>query len=78
MIGLASGVTAIAAGANHSCALKAAGAVLCWGYNVLRATRRRNDNESVECRRPRAGSKPATVQSASDGDHRGKFPHLRA
>jgi alpha-tubulin suppressor-like RCC1 family protein len=31
--GLSSGVTAIAAGRSHSCALTTAGAVLCWGDN---------------------------------------------
>ncbi len=31
--GLGAGVTAIAAGANHTCALMAGGALRCWGYN---------------------------------------------
>ncbi|MBU6335965.1 MAG: RCC1 repeat-containing protein, partial [Chloroflexi bacterium] len=34
---LGSGVRALAAGSEHSCALTTAGAVFCWGYNVVGA-----------------------------------------
>lgn len=34
VVGLSAGVTSLAVGSSHACAVTAAGAVVCWGYNA--------------------------------------------
>jgi uncharacterized repeat protein (TIGR02543 family) len=63
--GLASGVSAIAAGGAHSCALLSAGTVSCWGYNVAGQL---GNNSTVTSLIPVPVSVLASVAAITAGD----------
>ncbi len=59
--GLASGVTAIAAGYGHTCALTAAGAVQCWGRNYEGQL---GDGSTTNASTPQSVTSPASAVAA--------------
>ena len=67
MLGLSSGVAAVSAGDSHTCALTAAGAVLCWGRN--------NEGQLGDATSPNKTSPVgvASTQSGSDAIATGGF-----
>jgi alpha-tubulin suppressor-like RCC1 family protein len=66
--GLASGVSAIAAGAQHSCAVTTAGALKCWGFNQLGAI---GDGNAYDRRMPAqvVGLEGGVVAVSAGSDH---------
>ncbi|MEO8675716.1 MAG: right-handed parallel beta-helix repeat-containing protein [Casimicrobiaceae bacterium] len=62
--GLATGVTAITAGARHGCALLAAGAVVCWGDNSAGSL---GDNATTQRLSPTLVSGQPTLKAMSGG-----------
>ncbi|MEX0800926.1 MAG: hypothetical protein WD379_06915 [Dehalococcoidia bacterium] len=68
VVGLSNGVTAIASGFNHTCALTAAGGLKCWGYNFWGQL---GDGSTADQPTPRdvAGLTGGVVDVAAGGSH---------
>ncbi len=68
VIGLTSGVTAIAAGRQHTCALTSGGAVNCWGDDSLGQLGDNGNAHALDARRSSSGQ-PVVKAMSAGGSH---------